>query len=358
MEEDLLNLGFTEGLIRDAALRDGLFLGRVVAQHRNLYKVVTADSELIAEISGRMRHASGEGSDYPAVGDFVMIDRADPRHGNAIIHEILPRKSAFVRRAAGTSNDVQVVATNIDTVFICMSLTRDFNPRRLERYLAIAWASGATPVVVLTKSDLCDDVDSMLARISDVAVGVDIIVTSSVTEAGCDSIPKYVGNGRTAAFIGSSGVGKSTLINRLLGGDFLVTDEVRKDGKGRHCTTRRDLIAVPTGGAVIDTPGMRELGVETVDLTRTFDDIDRLAEGCRFSDCHHGTEPGCLVREAIASGELSEERLASYLKLKKEARYDGLNSRQIEREKMTEMYADFDGVKNAREYGKSKNRRR
>lgn len=358
MEVDLLNLGFTEGLIREAALRDGLFLGRVVAQHRNLYKVVTADSELLAEISGRMRHASGEESDYPAVGDFVMIDRADPRHGNAIIHEILPRKSAFVRRAAGKSNDVQVVAANIDTVFICMSLTRDLNPRRLERYLAIAWDSGATPVVVLTKSDLCDDLDSILTRIGDVTAGTDIIVTSSVTEAGCDSVPAYVRTGRTVAFIGSSGVGKSTLINTLLGGDFLATDEVRKDGKGRHCTTGRDLIVVPAGGAVIDTPGMRELGVETVDLARTFSDIARLAEGCRFSDCRHGTEPGCLVREAIASGELSEERLASYLKLKKEAKYDGLNSRQIGREKMTEMYSGFDGAKNAREYAKSKNRKR
>jgi ribosome biogenesis GTPase len=251
-----------------------------------------------------------------------------------------------------------VVAANIDTVFICMSLTRDLNPRRLERYLAVAWDSGATPVVVLTKSDLCHDVDSMLARIGDVTAGADIIVTSSVTEAGCDSIPAYVRTGRTVAFIGSSGVGKSTLINTLLGGDFLATDEVRKDGKGRHCTTRRDLIAVPAGGAVIDTPGMRELGVESVDLARAFSDIDRLAEGCRFSDCRHGTEPGCLVRETIASGELSEERLASYLKLKKEARYDGLNSRQIEREKMTEMYSGFDGAKNAREYVKSKNRKR
>lgn len=358
MEEDLLNLGFTEGLIREAALREGLFLGRVVAQHRKLYRVVTADSELLAEISGRMRHESGEESDYPAVGDFVMVDREDPRHGNAIIHEILPRKSAFVRRAAGTSNDVQVVASNIDTVFICMSLTRDLNPRRLERYLAVAWDSGATPVVVLTKSDLCDDLDSMLARIADVTAGADIIVTSSVTEVGWDSIPAYVRTGQTVAFIGSSGVGKSTLINTLLDGDFLATESVRKDGKGRHCTTTRDLITVPAGGAVIDTPGMRELGVESVDLAKTFSDIDRLAEGCRFSDCRHGAEPGCLVRETIASGELSEERLASYLKLKKEAKYDGLNSRQIDREKMTEMYSGFDGAKNARDYAKSKNRKR
>lgn len=358
MKEKLLNLGFTEGLIQESALYECMFLGRVVAQYKDLYRVVTENSELIAEISGKMRHVSGEMSDYPAVGDFVMIDREDAQHGNAIIHEILTRKSAFVRRAAGTAHDIQVVAANIDTVFICMSLNRDFNLRRLERYLAVAWDSGSTPVVVLTKADLCDEVDSKLVEMSDATTGVDVIVTSSMTEDGYQAILEYVRTGQTVAFIGSSGVGKSTLINRLLGEDVIETGEVRKGDKGKHVTTRRELIVVPTGGAVIDTPGMRELGVDSVDLARTFSDIDGLADGCRFKDCSHETEPGCRVRQAIADGELSEERLASYKKLKKEARYDGLSSREIDKEKMSAMYSGFDGVRNARAYVKSKKRER
>ena len=351
-----MNLGFTERFIQESALYEGLFLGRVVAQYKDLYKVVTDNSELIAEISGKMRYASGEMSDYPAVGDFVMIDREDVRHGNAIIHQVLTRKSAFVRRAAGTAHEIQVVAANIDTVFICMSLNNDFNLRRLERYLAVAWDSGSTPVVVLTKADLCDDLDSKLVEIRDAATGVDVIVTSSMTEDGYQAVLEYVRTGQTVAFIGSSGVGKSTLINRLLGEDIIETGEIRKGDKGRHVTTRRDLIVVPTGGAVIDTPGMRELGVETVNLARTFSDIDGLAGGCRFKDCRHESEPGCRVRKAIADGELSEERLASYKKLKKEARYDGLSSREIDKEKMSEMYSGFDGARNARAYVKSKKR--
>ena len=358
MEEKLLNLGFTERLIQESARHEGLFRGRVVAQYRDLYKVVTENSELVAEISGKMRHVSGEMSADPAVGEFELADRAAARHGPAILHQVRPRKSALVRRAAGTAHEIQVVAANIDTVFICMSLNRDFNLRRLERYLAVAWDSGSTPVVVLTKADLCDEVDSRLAEMSDVTTGVDVIVTSSMTGDGYEAIPEYVRTGQTVAFIGSSGVGKSTLINRLLGEDVIETGDVRKGDKGKHVTTRRDLIVVPTGGAVIDTPGMRELGVDTVDLARTFSDIDELSGGCRFRDCRHETEPGCRVRKAIAEGELSEERLASYRKLKKEAKYDGLSHRQIDKEKVSEMYSDFDGARNARAYVKSKKRER
>lgn len=352
-----MNLGFSERFVQEASLYPGLFLGRVVAQYKDLSRVATEKSEVLAEISGKLRYSAGDLTDYPAVGDFVMIDREDGNDGNAIIHQILNRKSAFVRRAAGTANALQVVAANIDLVFICIALNNDFNLRRLERYLAIAWDSGATPVVVLTKADLCGGLTEKTAALDRVAAGVDVVVTSSLEEDGHTAILPYLVPGRTVAFIGSSGVGKSTLINRLLGQDLLETREVRKDDKGRHTTTRRELIVLPTGGAVIDTPGMRELGVESGDLARTFADIDELARQCRFSDCQHENEPGCAVRKAIADGLTTEERLLSYKKLQKEVKYDGLNSRQIEKEKIEEMFSVFGGIKNARDFIKSKKKR-
>lgn len=352
------NLGFTDELLMEAAQNEGLHLGRVVSQYKELYKVAAEDSEMLAEISGRLRYDADELSDFPAVGDFVLLDRDDSASGNAIIRKILKRKSVFIRKAAGKSQDVQVVAANIDTVFICMSLNNDFNLRRLERYLSIAWDSGAVPVIVLTKSDLCRDLSKKLMEISKIAAGVDVAVTSSFTDDGCKAIEKYIVSGKTVAFMGSSGVGKSTLINRLIGEDMIKTREIRKDDKGRHATTNRELFLIPSGGAVIDTPGMRELGLESVNLSKTFADIDELAEGCRFRDCRHENEPGCEVRRAVEEGTLPEERLESYKKLKKEAKYEGLNSRQIEKEKINEMYASFEGAKNARDYISSKKKNR
>jgi len=358
MTARLLNLGFSERFVQEATMHEGLYLGRVVSQTKDLYKVATEKAEVLAEISGKLRHACEELSDYPAVGDFVMLDREEGWQGHAIIHHILTRKSAFVRRAAGTGHDTQVVAANIDTAFICMSLNNDFNLRRLERYLSITWESGSTPVVLLTKADLCDDLTERLAEIENIALGVDVLVTSSMTGDGYQTILKYIAPGQTAAFLGSSGVGKSTLINRLLGGEVLETKAIRKDDKGRHATTRRELLVIPSGGAVIDTPGMRELGLESVNLAKTFTDIDDLAEKCRFIDCQHENEPGCAVKKAIVEGLIDEARLLSYQKLKKEARYDGLNAKQIEKEKITAMFSDFGGIKNARDYVKAKNRPR
>lgn len=356
MKDKLLDLGFTEKILKEAAKYEGLYLGRVVSQSKDLYKVATEGSDIIAEISGKLRYSSDALSDYPAVGDFVMIDRDSNASGNAIIHYILKRKSAFIRKAAGTSHNVQIVAANIDTVFICMSLNNDFNLRRLERYLSIAWDSGAMPVVVLTKSDLCEDTSAQLSEIRQTAINVDVIVTSGIIEDGYKAILGYISTGKTVAFMGSSGVGKSTLINRLLGSDAIKTMDIRKDDKGRHATTRRELIVVPSGGAVIDTPGMREIGVESVDLKKTFSDIDEFALNCKFSDCRHENEPGCAVKRALEEGLISSERLNSYNKLKKEAKYEGLNSRQIEKEKITEMFSDFGGIKNAKDYMKSRNK--
>lgn len=359
LDYNLAEFGISERFLQEATLYPNLVIGRISAQHKDLYQALTEQGEIYAEISGKFRYEAARLSDYPAVGDYVMLDRSDNVNGNAIIHHVLTRKSSFERRAVGTENDTQVVAANIDTVFICMALNNDFNLRRLERYLSIAWQSGAVPVVVLTKSDICSDLEEKMLEVSSVAIGVDILVTSAMAESGYNSIKPYIKPGKTIAFIGSSGVGKSTLINRLAGQNILPTREIDKNDKGRHATTRRELLVLANGGIVIDTPGMRELGVESVNLSKAFSDIDELAKQCRFNDCSHQSEPGCAVQAAIKNGELTEKRLKNYLKLNKEAKYDGLNSKQIESEKINAMFSSMGGIKNARKFIKeqSKNKR-
>lgn len=346
--------GLNDRFINESNMYENLTVGRVTSQDKGLYKIVTENGEKKAEVSGKFRYNAAIMSDYPAVGDFVMVD--ENQDGNAIIHQILTRKSVFIRKAAGTSHANQVVAANIDTVFICMALNNDFNLRRLERYIGVAWDSGATPVVILTKSDICHNLEHKLSQLETVALSVDIIVTSSLTEDGFEEVKKYISNGKTIAFIGSSGVGKTTLINKLAGDNLFETQETRNDDKGRHTTTKRELIILPTGGVVIDTPGMRELGIESADLSKAFADIDELSNECRFNDCTHTKEPGCAVKNAIENGALSQDRLESYFKLKKEAKYDGLNSKQIEDTKINEMFKSFGGMKNARKYIKNKNK--
>ncbi len=251
------------------------------------------------------------------------------------------------------------MAANIDVVFICMSLNHDYNLSRLERYLSVAWDSRATPVVVLTKADLCSDLPRVLAEITSIAVGTDILTTSCYDQSAKEQLLPYLGSGATASFIGSSGVGKSTLINLLAGQELLTTSAIREDdSRGRHTSTRRELLLLPEGGVVIDTPGMRELGLDSADLSKSFADIDALADRCRFVDCTHTGEPGCAVQAALETGELDQRRLASYQKLKKEARYDGLSAKQIEKEKLNRMFGGVGGMKNARNFIKQKNKYR
>jgi len=355
MSEDKGNtFGLSERFLTEAKAYPDLYAARVLSQYKDLYRVVCEGGELTAEISGRFRFDANVSSDYPAVGDFVMIDRTTDASGNAIIHHVLARKSAFIRKAAGTSNEDQVVASNIDTVFICMSLNNDFNLRRVERYVSVAWDSGAVPVIVLTKSDLCCDLERKLDEVASVVFGVDVVATSGLAEDGRSQIAAYLEKGRTVAFIGSSGVGKSTLINRLLGEERIDTAGLRNDDKGRHTTTRRELIMLDNGAMVIDTPGMREIGIESADVSRAFADIDELSSQCRFHDCTHTEEPGCAVQKAIAEGSLANERLANYRKIKKEAGYEGLDSRQIEAVKIETMFKGMGGIKNARNFAKGK----
>ena len=355
---NLCDLGLNERIIQESTMYDeNLYISRVSAQHRELYKIITEHGEISAQVSGKIGYSSKNNTNYPAVGDWVLVDRTTNQSGNAIIHHVLTRKSSFERKIAGVKFDSQIIATNIDTVLICMSLNNDFNIRRLERYISVAWDSMATPVVVLTKSDLCDDIENKLLQVKNVAIGIDIVVTSSMIEEGYANIKDYIEKGKTVAFIGSSGVGKSTLINRLLENESLKTNGIRNDDKGKHTTTHRELFLIPNGGVVIDTPGMRELGLTGADLEKSFTDIEDLARKCKFSDCHHEKEPKCAVREAIEEGLLDIERLESYRKLQRELQYNELKSKELERKKINEMFGSMGDFKEFKRSIKNKNKR-
>lgn len=298
----------------------GLVPGRVSLEHTHIYRVLTADGEVLARVSGRLRHAAAGRVEFPAVGDWVALEVPNAG-GDARIHAVLPRRTRFSRRAAGNPTEEQVVAANIDVVFLVSGLDGDFNLRRIERYLLTAWDSGATPIILLNKIDLVADPEPVRREVEAMAQGVPVIGVSARREETLLPLRAHVGAGRTAALLGSSGVGKSSIANALLGEERLRTREVReRDSRGRHTSSNRQLLPLPGGGLLIDTPGMRELQLwESGEaLAGTFTDVDALAEQCRFRDCRHGAEPGCAVLAAVVEGTLSQVRLDSYRKLQGE----------------------------------------
>lgn len=336
---------------------DGLVPARVAIEFNHLLRVVTADGELTAQHAGRLLHEARGRHAMAAVGDWVAVRRtAGERTGT--IEAILPRRSHFSRKAAGDLTEQQVVAANIDVVLLVMGLDRDYNPRRLERYLVLARESGARPHVLLTKADLSDAVDAAIAECRETAPATAVTAVSVRDGRGLDDVRAALPAGQTGALLGSSGAGKSTLINHLLGHELLATGQVRpSDQRGRHTTRHRQLVRLPWGGLLIDTPGMRELQLWTAPEApqAAFDDIDALAEGCHFTNCRHDREPRCAVRAAVEDGRLDPARLESFHKLQDEAR--SLQARQDVRERVVERAQAKTITKSLRQMYRDRDRR-
>ena len=338
---------------------NGFIPARVVAEERGRFMVHDGVTTFGASVSGRLRHESGgDALAYPAVGDWVATETDDAR-ATGTIHALLPRRSVIVRRSpSGHRTATQIIAANVDIVFVVTSLNGELNLRRLERYLAVVWESGAIPVIVLSKSDLDEDVEGHRLAAASVAPGVEILVSSAVTGGGIDEIRAHLSPGRTVAFIGSSGVGKSTLVNRLAGHELMTVSGIREDdARGRHTTTRRQLVPLAEG-LVIDTPGMRELALLDGDgIAAAFDDIGAVALTCRFTDCEHRSEPGCAVQAAIVAGELDGARFEAFEKLGREARRSELATdaiaRKAERRKWSVISRSVDRHMNEK-YGRER----
>ncbi len=345
---DLANLGwdsFFEDNFEQYKAQN-LIPARVFLKQKDQYLVCSEHGEKVAKITGKIHHQSGSGSDFPAVGDWVVVDTGKEKEF-VTIHTVLPRKSSFVRKVAGGRKrksggitEEQIIAANIDTVFIVIGLDRDFNLRRIERYLTLVYNSGANPVIVLNKSDICSDLKEKIVQTESIASGIPIFDLSAEDDVGLDKLLPYITTGQTASLVGSSGVGKSTIINCLLAENRQEVRSLSESvGKGQHTTSNRELIFMPSGGILMDNPGMREvqLWAEDEDLKETFQDIKNLAGSCRFKDCLHDKEPGCGVKAAIADGSLDQDRYQSYQKLKQELWYleerKHKTSRQLEKGK-------------------------
>ncbi|XDD56017.1 ribosome small subunit-dependent GTPase A [Leptospira sp. WS4.C2] len=307
----------------DKYKNQGLSAMRIIRENREKYIACCELGEFSCEISGKFRFSTESKSEFPAVGDWVVTSVIS-NEMKAIIHALLPRKSVFSRKVPGQITDEQIIAANIDIVFIITGLDLNYNLRRIERFLSIAWESKALPVVLLNKADLCPEAELRKIEVESITIGVDVYTLSATQNTGIDILNQYIQKGKTIAFLGSSGVGKSTIINSLLGMEHLKVNEVSELGsRGRHTTTYRELIILPSGGMVIDTPGMRELQVwgDEEGLKYVFDDIEKLSLNCRYRNCSHENEPGCAVKKAISDDSLDPKRLESFLKLKKEFKY-------------------------------------
>lgn len=313
---------YFEAVWKDAE-REQAVPARVVTQSRGIWRVVADFGECFAEAAGKLRLAAEEGADWPAVGDWVAAELRDECTA-AVIQAVLPRRSQFVRKMAGKKIAEQVIAANVDTALLVSALDRDFNPRRVERYLAQCWESGAKPVIILNKSDACDQTWEKTRGMEQVAMGVPLCVISAKTGQGFEDLGRYLSAGQTIVLLGSSGVGKSTIVNRLMDRAIQEVQEVREsDSRGRHTTSARELFVLPGGALLMDTPGMRELQLWGAEegVAETFGDIDALATRCRFRDCRHQTEPGCAVQDALTSGALEPGRLENWRKLKRELEF-------------------------------------
>jgi ribosome biogenesis GTPase len=300
----------------------GFVPARVAEEHRDRYEVFCSDGEHTAEVAGRLRYTASSRLDLPAVGDWVALQANGD--STAVIHGVLPRRTLLLRKAAGILTEAQIVAANLDTLFVVTDVDKDLNPRRLERYLTLARESKVRPVILLNKADLNAGAAELVREVEAVAGGAPVLAMSAIDGSGVEALAEYLGEGSTSAFIGSSGVGKSTIINRLLGEERLKTSRIREDdGRGRHTTSWRELLLLPEGGVVIDTPGMREvqLWADEESLDASFHDIEEIAAGCRFADCKHQSEPDCAVRRALEEGTLQPKRHESYLKLRRELHY-------------------------------------
>lgn len=321
----LTQYGWSDALQRDFApyAAEGLKPGRVIVQQRGGYRLITEDGEAEAKAAGRLMKSQEEMA-RPVAGDWVAFEPRKPPEPLFVQH-VLPRRTAFVRKAAGRGTHAQVVAANVDVAFLVTSLNADLNLRRLERYLATTYESGAQPVIVLTKADLAADVGAKVAEVRTVAGDAPVLAIAAKRGEGLDAVAAWLEPGRTAVLLGMSGAGKSTLLNALAGTERMATAEIREDdARGRHTTTHRELVLLPSGGLILDTPGMRELGLWEADsgVSAVFEDIEELVTRCRFSDCSHGAEPGCAVRAALADGSLDPDRWASFQKLQAELAYE------------------------------------
>jgi ribosome biogenesis GTPase len=318
---NLKQLGWSP-FLEQQSLPEHCIPARVSGENKNFYRVIAVEGEFLAKISGRLSFQLDHRSGFPVVGDWAAIQTIGK--DRAIIQHLFPRITALSRKTAGKSAEQQLVCSNMDYVFVMSSMNQEFSSRRLERYLSIAWESGATPVVILTKADLCANEAQYRAEAEIVSPGVAVHIVSAVTGRGMEIFSKYLSVGTTGVFIGSSGVGKSTILNAISGQSFQKTLPVREsDDRGRHTTTSRQMILIPEKGIIVDTPGMRELGLWDTSngLSQTFQDLESIAEGCGFRDCKHRDEPRCAVRQAAESGELNFERLESYRKLQAEILY-------------------------------------